>query len=427
VCSSDIVFFSKNELKRGISEKSLKADIIKFNPELVITFNYATYNKLLDCVSCPIVIWDADLYHLWNQVEFIKKNVSRFEFFCFSKFGIKYAKDFFNVHKNKIFYVPAATSLEAKNLKKSTEISFIGTFFGMNNIVAEYVKKYSGNEILLQIMSLIRNNPFITKEQILSSFPSRKCEKLDDFQKIDEKFYSGFFSSEDRINILNSVCDLGLKLYGDEGWLSTVHMLPSLTSCFNKEKVYSPKSNQDLYNSSKICLNINHSQSVQGMPWRVCDIMATSGCLISSYTPFIDEVFGRYIKIPMYNNKFEARDLCIKLLKDKAWRKEIIAGSNLAIEDGHRWHHRFKQMEEIFGIQLLNNNSKGSVKILQPEETFLSKYFSISIENVIVRSNSVVYKKKKDLLKKRDYFHFRTKIWHGKRLDIKIKKPTSEE
>jgi hypothetical protein len=413
-----------------LAEKQLNKQISEFNPDFVITFNYATYNKLLDCVSCPIIIWDADLYPLWNQVDFIKKNVDRFTFFCFSHFGIKYASDFFNISKNKIFYVANATSLSSSHSKKDINISFIGTYFGSNGAISEYIKNHSGSKSLLKIMKLIRNNPFISQKQILNTIKSKKCDELLEFTKINEKLYSGFFSSENRINTLNSICDLGLNLYGDEGWLSIVDILPSLSACFIKEKVYSAKGNEDLYNRSKICININHSQSIHGMPWRICDIMATSGCLLSSYSPFIDEIFKKYVKIPVYNNHFEARELCIKLLKDDIWRKDVVEGSNLAIETEHRWHHRFKQIEEILGIQLINKDKIGSMKILEPGKSLVeqltNRIFDIRVDKIKSSEKNKV-KKTESQPKNKDYFYFRTKIWPKRRLDIKIKRTNPDE
>ncbi len=419
-------FCSENELKNNNFSKQLNKEISEFNPDLVITFNYATYNKLLDCISCPIIIWDADLYPLWNQVDFIKKNVDKFTFFCFSRFGIKYASDFFNIKKSKIFHMASATNLRSFKVKKDVNISFIGTYFGLNYIISEYIKACSGSKVLFEIMNLIRNNPFISQKEIFKTIKSKKSDKVSKFKEIDEKFYSGFFSSENRINTLNNICDLGLSLYGDEGWLNIVDILPSLGACFAKEKIYSAKGNEDLYNRSKICININHSQSINGMPWRICDIMATSGCLISSYAPFIGELFKKYVKIPMYNNHYEARELCIKLLKDDVWRKEIVEGSNLAIKTEHRWDHRFKQMQEILGIQLINHDKKGNLKILEPKKSLLKKLtrrtFYIAIDKVKISksiTNKSIEEKKP---KNKDCFHFRTKIWPKRRLDIKIKR-----
>jgi hypothetical protein len=398
----------------------LQRHIISFDPELVITFNYATYYKLLDYVSCPIVIWDADLYHLWNQVEFIKNNVDRFTFFCFSDFGIKYARVFFNIKQSKIFLVENATSLKAEKLKKNVNISFIGTYFGSSRQIIDFITQYAGKKELFEILNFIKNNSQPKPERIIKFMANNCGTLLASFLQIKPETYSGFFSSENRINALNSICDLGLELYGDRGWLSIANVLPSLAACYNRKVRYSAEDNQFLYNSSKICINISHTQSSYGMPWRVCDIMATSGCLISSYSHFIAKCFDKYVKIPMYHNQFEARELCVKLLKDEILRDDIVNGSNLAIKERYRWPMRFKQMEEIFGIPLINNDQEGSIRLIKPSIRLVRVKIDTLSKSAIAKreiSKSAIAKREN-----RNYYHFNMKIWPGKRLDIKIMK-----
>lgn len=67
----------------------------------------------------------------------------------------------------------------------------------------------------------------------------------------------------------------------------------------------------------------------------------------------------------MFTNSFEARDLSQKLLKDNIWRQDLIQASNNAIDAEWRWRHRFKQMEEILNISLLNQN-EGKMQMLKP-------------------------------------------------------------
>jgi len=354
------VFCSDNQLRPNVNENKLRQDIKDFAPQLVITFNHATYHKILECTDCPIVIWDADLLPLWNQVDLIKKNLDRYIFFCFSEFGRHYINEQLGVPFNQTYLMENATSLKRKEQEQDVNISFIGTYFGTHRTISDYITHHSGEPGLLSVMDAIKKNPFIPKKDLEHIIG---C-KIDE---IDEKLYTGFFSSENRINALNSISDLGLELYGDTGWLSLADILPSLSACYIRKKVYTALHNQDLYNRSKVCININHSQSVHGMPWRVFDIMATGGCLVSSFSSAIQKKLRKCVDIPMFENHYEARKLCKKLLKDSVWRNEIVSASNEYIDKYARWPMRFKQMEEIFGIKLCNNLKGGSLTILEPK------------------------------------------------------------
>lgn len=67
-------FAGENTLKDDIDEDKLRKDIADFDPDLVISFNGSNYRKIFDCVSCPVLLYDADNYSLWNQKDFIKRN-----------------------------------------------------------------------------------------------------------------------------------------------------------------------------------------------------------------------------------------------------------------------------------------------------------------------------------------------------------------
>lgn len=90
----------------------------------------------------------------------------------------------------------------------------------------------------------------------------------------------------------------------------------ALMSAFDETPKFSIKHNQDIYNESKICLSISHPQTRgYAFPWRIYDIMATNGMLISSRSDLLNEFTKGIVKIPMYESPYEARELCIKYLK----------------------------------------------------------------------------------------------------------------
>ncbi len=66
----------------------------------------------------------------------------------------------------------------------------------------------------------------------------------------------------------------------------------------------------------------------------------------------------------MFENDFDAYHLCEKLLNNDSFRRDIVAGSNLAIETEGRWVHSLKKIEPIF---------KTKSKIAPPEHSIKNR------------------------------------------------------
>lgn len=374
-CGNDILVFipnyfnkalygSENELRKDVSENELRSSIRRFNPDLVITFNNATYYKLLEITDCKVIIWNADTEFFWNQVGLMKKNKDRYIFFSFSEHYMEQAEKFLGFGKDQCFPVYQATNFKNISLEKDKNISFIGTPFGSTKDMWHIVKKFCGYKDLIKTMETIHKNPFVSKDELLQGISDISFQK--ELKKIPEIQYRNFYAPFDRYYVLMSVCELGLHLYGPEIWKCFDQFLCVLSAYFHDEVIFSAKQNEEIYNSSKLCLNVIHPQSAKGIPWRVPEVLATSGVLVSSYTPFLKEKFQKYVDIPMFDSVYDCRQLCQKLLNDEKWREDIVAASNVAIDAEWRFESRFKQMEQIVGIKLFNPDYIGSCEILKP-------------------------------------------------------------
>ena len=118
-----------------------------------------------------------------------------------------------------------------------------------------------------------------------------------------------------------------------------------------------PDDLQSLYNRSKLTLSTSHSQTADAVPWRVRDVMATNSIIVSDARSELLNEFPR-IEFPTYNSACEAKDLCQSLLSDDIWRQELSAQCREEIDRAHRFEHRFKDIEQIVGVQLLNNENE---------------------------------------------------------------------
>lgn len=339
-------FFKTEWLGDDFSDSEYIVSKVKeFRPDLAIAFNNQAFPGFYD-LECPITIWDGDFYSLFACKEALSKRLHEMKLVTAYKGWIKDYVDI-GFKKENIILVPCATAIKKESLTQNKNISFIGTSFRSDLLSAKTKDKMRLYESYLSFLNA-------------STYDYQSFIKLDNFT--DVELYGLF----DIRNItLIHLLDLGLHLYG-VGWKEFEQFIPQLSYSYDITHKYSLKHNEDIYNSSKICLSISHPQTKgAAFPWRCFDIMASNGCLISSYSQDLKDITKEWVDIPMYRTPIEARDLCIKLLKDDIWRKDIVEASQNYVESNAHWHQRFKQLEDFFGVSLFKEK-EGSVQLLSP-------------------------------------------------------------
>lgn len=367
-------------------EDNVVNKIKKFNPEVVITFNNQVFDKLFNITNCPIALFEADAYEFFSCKELLHKNINRYTLFINCKeWTDKYVDLGFS--KNQIHFMPVATSVKQENLPLDKNISFIGTFFSTaGNTFAKF-----GDEkrdiFYKAYLEFLKTKNYDYK----SYFP--EDTGLDVFD------YHPFFDI--RLLTLVHILDLGLTLHGVL-WEPLKTICPHLYCAFDSTPKFSLKHNQDLYNSSKICININHPQcNGDNFAWRGFDIMASNGCLVSSYSKQLIRATKGWVDIPMYHSPIEARELCVKLLNNENMRKDIVEASQKYVDANCRWVDRFKQIENIINVKLVNENEVGCIDILESK----------------VKANTTTKTKKRSRL-----FHLNTRIFKKVSLNIDLER-----
>ncbi|MEM6812430.1 MAG: hypothetical protein AAF549_08180 [Pseudomonadota bacterium] len=329
----------------GFDKKRFTTALENFKPDVAFIFNNSGVKDLHEIIDCPIAIMEADLALYYSNKTTLKNNNDKYNYFYTSEKNREMIKDLFSVDDKYIFKINHATAVNSEFLEKTNNISFIGSAFIVPNEIRNKIKRFKSTDIDL-FFTKLKNNP-----NLLDGVP------------ISYKEYLNIKSSQDRMYVLQSICDLGLNLYG-KGWDDLENTPIDLCKIFEKKDTYTLKQNQDIYNKSKISINISHAQAADTFPWRVTDILASSSCLITQNNQGVKDFLKGYIDIPMYDNIYEVRELCKKVLKDEGWKKEIIDICNKAIHEKGRWIYNFEKFEEIFDISFVNNK-KGSIKKLE--------------------------------------------------------------
>jgi len=347
--------YQSGELLLNIKTKKLNnyiKEVVK--PDIIFTFNNSLYDGLLKILDCPIALWCADSPPTHSNKSLVKENIYRYHLLHFSESTIGSAKQIYgdDVKNSVIGY---ASDFQREELVKDYSISFIGSYFGNDNHFKYLLENSSPKEIdcIKDIVKRFEQDPIGDFDKLFNKknhFLKNKLSHLGLMQ---------IFSNQKRLELFFALKDMGLKIYGNRWWYEITSVFPDIFKVFDPKPIFSVKDNQDIYNKSKVCLNISHVQSdVDNMPFRVCDIMASDGVLLSDYKTIYSKLFGKDLKIPMYENQFEAREMSRKLLQDEKWRREIVFLCNKKIQEKFRFEHRLRDLEQIFGINFISKNNK---------------------------------------------------------------------
>lgn len=337
-----------------IIEKKLSDEVIRFYPDLILSYNHVINEEIYSKTNCPVVAVEADTYDAFQNKDLLKKyreklflaipNHSRFQLW---KRNLPWIKD------SHIITIKNSTLLKPEKIVQDINISCVATLIGVtknNNIVKSMLNSSVVDRAnMLKLLNRAEQNINDVSDEELHRFG---------FSYVDLMHYISF---NNRARVLDNVGNLGLEVYGQFMGFDALVNLSDLFWSLRYDKIYTLEDNQDLYNRSKLSINIHFAHNIKkgigsGYSWRVCDVMATNACLVSTECQAIRDDFGKWVNIPMFSDRHEAYDLCKKLLVEENWRKDIVAGSQLAIkEGGFSFYNRVKELEGIFNLKVNEN------------------------------------------------------------------------
>ena len=351
--------------KFDVIPTDLKQKIISFNPDVCLFFN----NTFFDCSSfleCPIVVYEVDSPLFYSNKEALKKNISKYKFVVVQDSSVERVIEEYHADKKDVIKLPFFTEIQPSKEKFSNNICFIGSrFISSSSPSTPYLKflsakpSFEEKQTYLKLLHDFSKNPWISADDFWKRHPNISEKIVRNFNLQEIIFY---LSDYNRRFVLSSIADLGLDLYGTPNWEWDRYNEPGLIMNYHPETIYSLKQNEMVYNSCKIGININHMQTISGFSWRVCDIMASNACLVSEYKSDIPKYFNNII--PTFESPYEARDLCIRLLKNENQRQDIVAASHEIINEKFRFKNIWPSLESFLGITLSGKDTGNTEFIL---------------------------------------------------------------
>ena len=358
-------FQSDNKAYSKRIENEVFSAVKEFKPDLIIAFNNSFVHGVEKIVDCPYVIWDVDSLDYFSDLDNIKKNQDRYTYFSISDYGVKDYINKINPNPKSIFKILGATGVVAKPEMPNCNISFIGSSFNICRRLNELMTYFPDQ--FKELMSLYEKDDIVGLK--------RKIQDIYGYQAISLSSFKYINVQQNRMQIMSLLTSLGIKIYGNVGWQRLGAAFVDVVRSYDSSIVYSVGHNQDIYNKSKIGISISHPQAITGYPWRITDIMASNAALVSDVKSGFFMDFGKKLPFMTYDNPVDAYLICKRLLTESNLREDIVHASQEVINKGHRWSHRFLQMREAVGVDLMNKKKAGSYKRFVPERSSAEKSF----------------------------------------------------
>lgn len=101
-----------------------------------------------------------------------------------------------------------------------------------------------------------------------------------------------------------------------------------------------PKEVNQIYNTTKICLNIHHRQSKEGVNPRTFEILGSGGFQLVDYKPKLEEMFAIDKEIVFYRNNSDLMEKICYYMENEGERKKIARRGNEVVKKNHTYRQR---------------------------------------------------------------------------------------
>lgn len=388
-----------NDLVDNLSAKSyssavdvgkLESFIKNTKPDFIFSTNHAGIGKVIKrrFKHIPVVTWMVDRNPFLHSGYEINKLFSKQDYIITSSTAnVEKLERRFPKLKGRVYHLPFMTNPDTfnHNKHKDINISFVGSVFvNTKKIVDMFKNNFDNIDLRTNMCSFIKDVEADYDLDLKDAVDKYKLSRVIlDNNLTNEKFLgivANMISNNKRFLYLSSIADLGLHLFGTKNWHAAIKFSPELVSKFHFNKFIKTREQLcDIYDRSKISLNINHHQATTGLGYRVFDIMASSSLLISNYQKKSDleVLFGKNHPIPIYKNERELRELVKYYLENENERRNVVSQCNTLIKDDHTFDRRAIQICQIINPSFKKLSEKRSA-IFYSSDYFLKSPSLIS-------------------------------------------------
>ena len=365
---ANIHVIKTNDLVDGLGSRSWssKLDIKKLNQifkntkfDMIFTTNHGGVNETIRKLSgnTPIISWMVDR-NPFKHNGYLRSKIfdQKDHVITSSTANVPSLCEKFNLNEKNVHYLPFMTNPASfqDGKEKDINISFVGSYFLNESIVKKAINLATGTKHYKPLLEAIQilENDFDTNENIL--FREKGLSMFLVAMRMTPRHLKGaignMISNHKRLLYLSSITDKGLELYGTRNLADLINFSPQISACYNANYFVNTRERLvDIYDRSKIGLNINHHQATTGLGYRVFDIMYSSAMLVSNYQKQadLDVLFGKNHPVPIYKTPDELSEICSYYLEHENERLEITKKCRELIIDTHTFDKRIPEIIQI--------------------------------------------------------------------------------
>lgn len=309
----------------------------KFNPDIVFSMNRAGLVRPLLNVISPQAIkisWFIDSYERVSD-SLLKFSGREIVWLTGKDSYEKNFSDKYQVEQGQIITAPFAANTDIffpQHKERLIDGCFVGTAFsneGFVDTLNKLCKDEEQKNILLSAYKEHKEKYIFNIQDFLkeNGFKDSLSKPRDIWQVI----FDDQISIEKRVGLLSALNEFNIKIYGEPDKLWIAYLSISNSSMLEKYQYKPIKTSEDLsdlYNISKIGINIQHHQaSTHSLPIRVFDIMACKTLLLtekSSVNALTQIGFVENVDFVCFKDKQELRQKFDFYLNHEGERQKIV-------------------------------------------------------------------------------------------------------
>jgi hypothetical protein len=168
-----------------------------------------------------------------------------------------------------------------------------------------------------------------------------------------------------RVEIINRLAPLGLRLYGNDRWKKLMPYNAAVVASFHSAKSLASHADlMDIYDNSLISINLPQAQAGTGIQYRVLDVLASRSLLLTKAVAGSDlsYLFGNENPIETFSNLEELVSKCQFYLEHEAERTARIAECNALVSRGYSFEERVSEY-------LTRSNARAAATCLDQRRT----------------------------------------------------------
>ena len=348
------------DVKR-LSVEEISLNIKRFNPQVAFAVNYTNgLAELFESHGVDLICWEVD--PVTDHLKPISSHSDRSYIYTYREANVE---EFVKAGFKNVEYLPLASDTKKRSPTQLSQeehdiydarLSFVGSSMienaaSLHKIFLSQYKAYrdgsddaveEGNRLLEEILSVQRQNFSICV------IPDLLDKYFPDFIRYlfelpgahDPSILVGeIAAAEKRSNYIANLGSLGVKVWGDDGWISTeqygVKYMGSAGHTFEINKIY---------NASSINVDINRLYQMDIIPMRVFDIMSCGGFVLAEYSKELSSIFEIGKEVEIYSTLDELVSKATYYLDHESEALEIAERGRDEVRKNHTISGRVKHM-----------------------------------------------------------------------------------